>query len=152
MARALLSHPTPATLPSSSRVCTKPSPKILPNRTLIHSSRQRPVSVRAGKTHSVEIEHHGKKHLLQVAENESILSKALEAGIALPHDCKLGVCMTCPARLVRGEVDQSEGMLSDDVIEKGYALMCSSYPRSDCSILTIPEDELLSLQLATAED
>jgi ferredoxin len=30
----------------------------------------------------------------------------------VPHDCKLGVCMTCPARLVAGEVDQSDGMLS----------------------------------------
>nr|ABR16902.1 unknown [Picea sitchensis] len=107
---------------------------------------------RAGGIYNVEIEHEGKKHVLQVPEDETILSKALDAGIAVPHDCKLGVCMTCPAKLIGGEVDQSEGMLSDDVVEKGYALMCSSYPRSDCSIRTIPEDELLSLQLATASD
>ncbi|GLJ17832.1 hypothetical protein SUGI_0311870 [Cryptomeria japonica] len=107
---------------------------------------------RAGKIYSVEIEHEGKKHILQVEEDETILSKALDAGIDVPHDCKLGVCMTCPARLLNGEVEQSEGMLSDDVVEKGYALMCSSYPRSDCLIRTIPEDELLSLQLATAND
>lgn len=107
---------------------------------------------RAGKTYTVEIENEGKKHILQVPDDETILSIALDAGIAVPHDCKLGVCMTCPAKLISGEVDQSEGMLSDDVVEKGYALMCSSYPRSDCSIRTIPEDELLSLQLATASD
>lgn len=107
---------------------------------------------RAGKIYNVEIEHEGKKHVLEVPEDETILSKALDAGITVPHDCKLGVCMTCPAKLIDGEVDQSEGMLSDDVVEKGYALMCSSYPRSDCSIRTIPEDELLSLQLATASD
>ncbi|CAA6658554.1 unnamed protein product [Spirodela intermedia] len=70
----------------------------------------------------------------------------------VPHDCKLGVCMTCPARLLSGAVDQSEGMLSDDVIDRGYALLCVSYPRSDCAIRVIPEEELLSLQLATAND
>lgn len=37
---------------------------------------------------------------LQVPEGESILSVALDKGIDLPHDCKLGVCMTCPAKLV----------------------------------------------------
>jgi ferredoxin len=25
----------------------------------------------------------------------------MDAGLDLPHDCKMGVCMTCPARLVR---------------------------------------------------
>ena len=82
----------------------------------------------------------------------SILAKALDSGLSVPHDCKLGVCMTCPARLLSGSVDQSEGMLSDDVVERGYALLCVAYPSSDCHIRTIPEDELLSLQLATAND
>lgn len=33
-------------------------------------------------------------------EGSTILEVALENGIELPHDCKMGVCMTCPARLV----------------------------------------------------
>ncbi len=36
-------------------------------------------------------------------------------------------------------MDQSAGMLSEDVKEKGYALLCVSYPRSDCTIQTIEE-------------
>jgi ferredoxin len=28
------------------------------------------------------------------------------SGLDLPHDCKLGVCMTCPAKLVSGKVGQ----------------------------------------------
>lgn len=89
---------------------------------------------------------------MEVEEGETILSRALDEGIDVPHDCKLGVCMTCPARLVAGEVDQSDGMLSDDVVAQGYALLCASYPRSDCTIRVIPEDELLKVQLATADD
>ncbi|KZV16405.1 hypothetical protein F511_18485 [Dorcoceras hygrometricum] len=104
------------------------------------------------RAYKVLIEHDGGTTELEVESDESILSKALESGLDVPHDCKLGVCMTCPARLVGGSVDQSEGMLSDDVIERGYTLMCVAYPKSDCHIRVIPEEELLSLQLATAND
>lgn len=98
------------------------------------------------------IEHEGQTTQLEVEPDETILSKALDSGLSVPYDCNLGVCMTCPARLLSGSVDQSDGMLSDDVVERGYALMCASYPRSDCHVRIIPEDELLSLQLATAND
>lgn len=109
----------------------------------------RRVAVRAYK---VVVEHEGRSVEMEVEEDETILSKALEAGLEVPHDCKLGVCMTCPAKLVKGAVDQSDGMLSDDVVERGFALLCASYPRSDCHIKTIPEEELLAMQLATAND
>lgn len=104
------------------------------------------------RSYKVVIEHQGEATELEVEPDETILSKALDSGLSVPHDCKLGVCMTCPARLMSGSVDQSEGMLSDDVVERGYALLCAAYPRSDCHFRTIPEDELLSLQLATAND
>ncbi|KAL6005244.1 Ferulic acid decarboxylase 1 [Asimina triloba] len=109
-------------------------------------------TIRPAAAYKVEIEHEGQTTTLEVEEDETILGKALEEGMSVPHDCKLGVCMTCPARLLEGKVDQSEGMLSDDVVERGFALLCASYPRSDCKIRTIPEEELLSLQLATAND
>ncbi|KAL5210911.1 hypothetical protein ABZP36_006534 [Zizania latifolia] len=102
--------------------------------------------------YKVTIEHAGESRVVEVEEDETILERALDEGIDVPHDCKLGVCMTCPARLVAGEVDQSDGMLSDDVVAQGYALLCASYPRSDCTIRVIPEDELLQVQLATADD
>ncbi|XP_047975227.1 ferredoxin C 1, chloroplastic-like [Salvia hispanica] len=107
-----------------------------------------------GSVHAykVVIEQGDKLTEVEVDEDETILSRALDVGLDVPHDCKLGVCMTCPAKLVSGKVDQSEGMLSDDVIDRGYALTCAAYPRSDCHIKIIPEEELLSLQLATAND
>ncbi|KAK3042159.1 hypothetical protein RJ639_001279 [Escallonia herrerae] len=112
---------------------------------------RRPLSAVA-RSYKVLFEHEGKTTELEVEPDETILDKALDLDMAVPHDCKLGVCMTCPAKLVSGKVDQSDGMLSDDVVENGYALLCVSYPRSDCHVRTIPEEELLSLQLATAND
>ncbi|KAJ1294318.1 hypothetical protein BS78_01G137400 [Paspalum vaginatum] len=104
------------------------------------------------RAYKVTIEHGGESRVVEVEEDETILSRALDEGLEVPHDCKLGVCMTCPARLVSGVVDQSDGMLSDDVVAQGYALLCAAYPRSDCTIRVIPEDELLKVQLATADD
>lgn len=52
------------------------------------------------RAHNVEIEHEGKLHKFAVEEGVSILEAAEENGMELPHDCRLGVCMTCPAKLV----------------------------------------------------
>ncbi|KAL8486412.1 hypothetical protein ACS0TY_023197 [Phlomoides rotata] len=129
-------------------------PKFHPNTPPLnpHSATARRRLSAAVRAYKVVVEHDGKSTELEVEPDETILSVALDSGLPAPHDCKLGVCMTCPAKIVAGEVDQSEGMLSDDVVERGYALMCVSYPRSDCHIKIIPEEELLSLQLATAND
>lgn len=43
---------------------------------------------------------------------------------------------------VSGEVDQSAGMLSEEVRAKGYALLCVSEPQSDCRIKVIDEASL----------
>ncbi|WOL19633.1 hypothetical protein Cni_G28435 [Canna indica] len=139
--------------PTNSPSLTKPPLLGLPARVrrlrLPSLLRRQPTAAAAYK---VTIEHAGETRTLEVEEDETILERALDEGMDVPHDCKLGVCMTCPARLLRGAVDQSEGMLSDDVVERGYSLLCVAYPRSDCHIRTIPEEELLSLQLATAND
>ncbi|EOY05689.1 2Fe-2S ferredoxin-like superfamily protein, partial [Theobroma cacao] len=140
--------------PSPSFILNKPRPTTLATSQL--NPRARHGSLRfstvIARSYKVVIEHEGQSTELEVEPDETILSKALDSGLSVPHDCKLGVCMTCPAKLLSGEVDQSDGMLSDDVMERGFALLCAAYPRSDCHIKTIPEEELLSLQLATAND
>ena len=47
----------------------------------------------------------------------------------------------------QGEVDQGAAMLSDDVRDKGYALMCMSTPLSDVVIQEVTEAEILDQQL-----
>jgi len=97
---------------------------------------------------TVVINHEGKDYTVEVQDGETILEAGLEAGIDLRHDCKMGVCMMCPAKRVSGEVEQPNAMLSDDVVDQGFVLLCCSEPvNDDVKITTVDEDELLEVQL-----
>ena len=96
----------------------------------------------------VTVIHEGVETEMEVDENTSILEASLDAGVDLPHDCDLGVCLTCPSRIISGECDQSTGTLDDSVIAKGFALTCQSYPRSDVVITSIDEEELVEAQFS----
>ncbi|CAM9608917.1 unnamed protein product [Choristocarpus tenellus] len=98
--------------------------------------------------HTVTIQHDGKDTVFEVDEGTTILEAALENDVDLPHDCKLGVCLTCPSFVVSGKVEQPDGTLEDSVVDKGFALTCCSYAASDCTIRSIAEDELVGAQFS----
>ncbi|MEB3182322.1 MAG: 2Fe-2S iron-sulfur cluster-binding protein [Nostocaceae cyanobacterium] len=100
------------------------------------------------QTYKVEINHQGKTHILDVPEDQTILSVADEAGIGLPSSCHAGVCTTCAAQITgTGTVDQTDGMgVSPDLQKQGYVLLCVAYPRSDLKIETEKEDTVYELQ------
>ena len=57
-------------------------------------------------------------------------------GIDLPSSCCSGVCTDCASMILEGSVDQEDAMgLNDDLREKGFALLCVSYPKSDLNIV-----------------
>lgn len=63
---------------------------------------------------------------------ESIIDAALKNGIELPYSCKGGVCSTCRAKLVAGEVDMDVNFaLEDYEVARGFVLTCQSYPVTD---------------------
>jgi len=57
------------------------------------------------KTHNIVAVDKNERIEFQTFEGETILSAALRQGIALPYTCKSGVCFTCLAKCVKGEVD-----------------------------------------------
>ena len=60
---------------------------------------------------------------------------------SLPYSCGAGVCTTCAALILEGQVDQTDGMgVSPELQAEGYALLCVAYPRSNLRIETEKED------------
>lgn len=63
---------------------------------------------------------------------ENILDAALAHGADLPYACKGGVCSTCKAKLVSGEVDMEVNYaLEPDELAANFILTCQAHPRSE---------------------
>ncbi|MFL6857057.1 MAG: 2Fe-2S iron-sulfur cluster-binding protein [Allosphingosinicella sp.] len=66
------------------------------------------------------------------AEAGNILDSARLAGLPAPFACKAGVCATCRARVVSGEVEMAARYgLTDEEIAAGYVLTCQSVPKGE---------------------
>jgi ring-1,2-phenylacetyl-CoA epoxidase subunit PaaE len=66
------------------------------------------------------------------AKAGNILDSARVAGMPAPYACKAGVCATCRARVVSGEVEMAARYgLSDDEVAAGYVLTCQSVPKGE---------------------
>jgi ring-1,2-phenylacetyl-CoA epoxidase subunit PaaE len=83
----------------------------------------------------------GRTHRFPVRKRETILDAGLRAGIDLRFSCKGGVCATCRAKLVAGEVDMDGNFaLEDYEIARGYILTCQSYPVTPSVLVDFDQD------------
>lgn len=80
---------------------------------------------------------------IAVPEDQYIWDVADESGIKLPGGCLQGECSVCVAKIIAGEVDQSEQkFFSLEEVAQGYSVTCVAYPRSDCTLETHQERKL----------
>ncbi|MCL4150377.1 UNVERIFIED_CONTAM: hypothetical protein GTU68_051212 [Idotea baltica] len=62
----------------------------------------------------------------------SILDMAIEAGMDLPYSCKGGVCATCKAKVLDGDVEMKTNFaLEEEEVEAGYVLTCQAHAKTD---------------------
>jgi ring-1,2-phenylacetyl-CoA epoxidase subunit PaaE len=74
-----------------------------------------------GRSFEFNLEYNGK----------TILEAALDEGADAPFACKGGVCCTCKAKLVEGEVEmESNYGLEKSEVKAGFILTCQSHPRT----------------------
>jgi ring-1,2-phenylacetyl-CoA epoxidase subunit PaaE len=70
----------------------------------------------------------------------NILDAAAEAGIEVPFSCKSGVCCTCRARLLEGEVRMARNFaLEKHEVAAGFVLTCQSHPLTERVVLSFDE-------------
>ena len=71
----------------------------------------------------------------KVSGRMSLLQELREQGVDLPYGCQYGGCITCAAKLIKGEVDQkSQVALNNRQINNGYIILCVAKPKTDCTI------------------
>ncbi|MCF6271711.1 MAG: 2Fe-2S iron-sulfur cluster-binding protein [Rhodobacteraceae bacterium] len=74
----------------------------------------------------------GTGHEVTLDAETSVLQAALNAKLDAPYACRAGVCSSCKAKLVSGEVEmRSNQALEDYEVEQGYILTCQSHAKTD---------------------
>ena len=54
-------------------------------------------------------------------------------GLDLPYGCQYGGCISCAAKLIKGEVNQkSQVALNNRQINDGYVILCVARAKTDC--------------------
>lgn len=95
----------------------------------------------ASNTSKLMLRIDGKHRSIRLArDGPSILQAGLHAGMPLPYACQAGVCCTCRAKVIEGEVRMAKNYtLQDDEIAQGFVLTCQAHPLSE--EVTISFDE-----------
>jgi ring-1,2-phenylacetyl-CoA epoxidase subunit PaaE len=70
-------------------------------------------------------------------DDESILAAASRAGMDVPFSCKSGVCATCRAKLLQGQVRMDRNFALEKAdLEAGFILTCQAHPLTDTVVVS----------------
>jgi ring-1,2-phenylacetyl-CoA epoxidase subunit PaaE len=74
------------------------------------------------------------------SDGPTILDAAYKAGADAPFACKGGVCCTCKAKVLRGEVTMDVNYaLTPEEVEQGYVLTCQAHPKSNDILISFDD-------------
>ena len=81
-----------------------------------------------------------KREIAFSGEQASILDAASDAGLEVPYSCTSGVCGTCRAKLVEGEVRMERNFALDKKeVAAGFILTCQAHPTTERVVLSFDE-------------
>jgi ring-1,2-phenylacetyl-CoA epoxidase subunit PaaE len=96
-----------------------------PVRPRTEAARRAPI----GQAHRLDVVLDGKTHHLSLGPQDRVLDAALDSGLDLPYSCKGGVCCTCRARVLEGQVEMEKNFtLEQWEMDKGFVLTCQARP------------------------
>ena len=92
--------------------------------------------------YNIKVQFEKETYIFSCSEDQDVISAANMNGIDLPYSCCSGVCTSCASMILEGSVEQEDAMgLNDDLREKGFALLCVAFPKSDLNIVIGKEVE-----------
>ena len=90
-----------------------------------------------GPKSKITIRLDGRSSSFELAYNsKSILDAALKEGADLPFACKGGVCCTCRAKVIEGQVSMDVNYaLEPEEVEQGFILTCQAHPLTETVVI-----------------
>ncbi|MEM7733846.1 MAG: 2Fe-2S iron-sulfur cluster-binding protein, partial [Pseudomonadota bacterium] len=71
----------------------------------------------------------------EVDTRRPLLDSLRDNGVDLPYGCQYGGCITCAAKLTKGEVNQARQVaLNNRQIADGYVILCVARPKGDITL------------------
>ena len=82
----------------------------------------------------------GKSYDMGIESDDLVLDAALDHGLDLPYSCKGGVCCTCRAKVIEGQVEMAKNFtLSEEEIAQGFVLSCQSRAKTSRVVISFDE-------------
>ena len=99
------------------------------------------VAATGAGTCEVSVTLDGSTRNFQMEKNgSSVLEAAIANSMDAPYSCKAGVCSTCRAKVIEGEVEMEVNhALEDYEVRAGYVLSCQCIPVSDKVVISYDE-------------
>ncbi|TPG33760.1 PDR/VanB family oxidoreductase [Mycolicibacterium hodleri] len=72
---------------------------------------------------------------IQVGADETLLAALNREGVHAPYSCQQGFCGTCRVRVMAGEVEHRDALLTDPERDAGMMLICVSRAQRDAELI-----------------
>jgi ring-1,2-phenylacetyl-CoA epoxidase subunit PaaE len=96
--------------------------------------------VKAQSSIALTVQLDGKSYEMGIESDDLVLDAALNHGLDLPYSCKGGVCCTCRAKVMEGQVDMAKNFtLSEEEIAQGFVLSCQARAKTPRVVISFDE-------------